>query len=83
MLHSSLKEKPTRKTSFGATVRFVKEKKSKENQEAAGTSDDELSRVEVEGKTRHSARKKSSAWIFPAMFSKSQHNSKSDKGNLP
>lgn len=74
-------ENPSQKSSFGATIRFVKEKRLKEKYVNASErwSDDE-SGVELEGTSNQT--KKRSSWRFAAMFTKSPSASRQDKGKL-
>ena len=75
-------ENPSQKSSFGAAIRFVKEKRSKEKRVNASErwSDDE-SGVELKG-TSNQTKKRSSSWRFAAMFAKSPSTSRQDKGKL-
>ena len=69
-----------------ASIRFVKEKRSKEEKRDASSgrsSDEELSGVELEGPPSSLSKKRSSSWRLAAMFTKSQSNPKPDRGIFP
>ncbi|XP_015774069.1 PREDICTED: uncharacterized protein LOC107352255 [Acropora digitifera] len=83
-LHSyNREESHSRKSTVGASaIRFVKEKRTKEKLVSASQgSSGEESGVEVE-ETTSQPKKRASSWRFAAMFTKTQINTKPDKGRL-
>lgn len=77
-------ESHPRKSTVGASaIRFVKEKRTKEKLVSVpqGSSGEE-SGVELE-ETTNQPKKRASSWRFAAMFTKTQVNTKPDKGTLP